>query len=102
AMAEQKELAGVGGTEVGSAGGFGKAGDLRSFKMGDVRKGAVFRDAEDASAIAGGSEQALGRPAHGVDNVAAIRPELARRTVRSDFVDFGAVGNDGVSAERMN
>src|SRR6185437_6023406 len=36
AMAEQKELAGVGGTEVGTAGGFGTAGDLRSLPMRHV------------------------------------------------------------------
>ena len=73
----------------------GQAEALLGFEVGDVGVAAVVLDAEDAAAIAGEGEQAIGARGEGVDDLVFAGPELARGLAFVESVDLGSFGQGG-------
>src|SRR5579875_4142950 len=70
--------------------------------MSDVGVGAVVVQAIDASAIAGGGEDAVLSPDQRIDDIVVSRPDSARRLgAMRDFVDLGTFGDQGIAAEGL-
>src|ERR1700760_1073798 len=64
--------------------------------MRDIGVLAILLDAVDAAAVAGGCQQAVGRPEQAIDDVVVWCPQFARRTRGIELVYLGAVGHQRV------
>ena len=62
---------------------------------------AVFLNAEDAAAIAGERQQAVGLRSQRIDDLVFAGPELARRLAFDQRVNLAAFGNGGAGVGRL-